>query len=34
LPEEERRETAAMIKRLKGEAPADTKHAPDTSRPS
>jgi hypothetical protein len=35
LPEDERRETAAMIKRLKGEAPVpDTEHASDKSRPS
>ena len=35
LPEEERRETAAMIARLKGEAAApDAEHPPDKSRPS
>ena len=35
LPEDERRETAAMIARLKGEAPVpDAEHPPDKSRPS
>jgi hypothetical protein len=35
LPEDERRETAAMIARLKGDAPVpDAGHPPDKSRPS
>ena len=35
LPEDERRETSAMIKRLKGEVPVpDRERSPDRSRPS